>query len=83
MPSSKHRRRGRQRLRLNRKVIAGVISSPVTQALLHTASLIDERARQLYGDRELTDDEFEQYSISLSPKGKSGLATLWKGSDTG
>jgi hypothetical protein len=60
MPISKHRRRGRPRYPLNRKTIAGVISSPVAQAILHTAALIDERGRQLYGDRELTDDELEQ-----------------------
>ncbi len=60
MPANRHRRRGKPRYRLNRKVITGVISSPAAQALLHSAALIDERIRELYGDRELTDDELEQ-----------------------
>jgi hypothetical protein len=45
--------------------MAGVISSPVAQAILHTAALIDERGRQLYGDRELTDEEYRQVVAQL------------------
>ena len=60
MPASKHRRRRRRRYRLNRKTIAGVISSPAAQAVLHNAALLDEHIRELYGDQILTDDEFEQ-----------------------
>ena len=70
MPASKHRRRGRHRYRVNRKVIEGVISSPLGQAFLHTAALIDERARQLYGDRELTEDEFKQVLAQIEAENR-------------
>jgi hypothetical protein len=45
---------------VNRKVAEGVVSSPAAQNILHTAVLISERIRQLYGNRAPTEDELDQ-----------------------
>ena len=65
MPASKHRRQGKLRHRLNRKVVEGVASSLEMRALFYTGAIISERARELYGDRQWTDEELKQVTAQL------------------
>ena len=65
MAKTKHRRHGKLRHRMDRKVVEGIASSPEMRALFYTGAMISERAHELYGDREWTDEELKQVVAQL------------------
>ena len=68
MPASKHRRKGKQRLR--RPVPLKIELGPKDSQDLEEARLVEERLLELHGEREWTVDEWTEAVGQLVAEGK-------------
>jgi hypothetical protein len=71
MPISKHRRKGKVRPRGNMKTL--VFTRPIIEEdpeTLREDQLIQERLRQLHGEREWSDQEWDEATEQLVAEGK-------------
>ena len=71
MPASRHRRKGKPRLLINRKTVAGVLSSPEARVFLRKLAVVNDRLLERYGDRDdYTTDEVDAVVTELEGEGK-------------
>jgi hypothetical protein len=71
MPTSKHRRKGKTRPRGNIKTLVFPrLTLEEDPEILRKDQLIQGHLRALHGDREWTDDEWDQATEQLAAEGK-------------